>query len=425
MNRTHQIALFLFLCALLIYTIPITYNEWVAPFFHMVPAQDVVSASLLPMSILTRGDFYLDQYRRYITNNYPEPYFVAEVNHHLVTRYTVMPGILAVPVIGVARGAGWLTQTNLVFSAAKSAAAIITAITLLVFFYTACQMTNLATATWTSVAFAFGTGVWSTASQGLWQHTPSILLQTIALAFLLRGVKRGANAAAPAGIFLALVVITRPPTFVIAATMAIFFLLQFRPAFWKFALWTCPPILFALYYNTTVNGSPFSFGYQDVGAADFHFPQWNTIQELLFLPSRGVFIYSPFLLLAPIGVWSGWRTPRRNFFLFLAFAAIVYTGVMAAWGSLGGWAYGARMLTDILPQLTLLIIPVVEKFKWRGKCAFGASVAFAIFLQALGIWDYGLRFHADPANNLYSLENSEPLFYLRLYLAMFQEALGF
>jgi hypothetical protein len=36
-----------------------------------------------------------------------------------------------------------------------------------------------------------------------------------------------------------------------------------------------------------------------------------------------------------------------------------------------------------------------------------------------------LRFHADPTNNLYSIENSEPLFYLRLYLAMLQEALGF
>ena len=97
MSRTHRAALILFFIASIIYTFPITYNEFVGPFFHMVPAQDVVSASLLPMSILTRGDFYLDQYRRYITNNYPEPYFVAEVNNHLVTRYTVMPGVLAVP----------------------------------------------------------------------------------------------------------------------------------------------------------------------------------------------------------------------------------------------------------------------------------------------------------------------------------------
>lgn len=425
MSRTHCVAVLLFLVASVVYTIPITYNEWIVPFFHMVPAQDVVSASLLPMSILTRGDFYLDQYRRYITNNYPEPYFVAEVNNHLVTRYTAMPGILAIPVIGAARGTGWITQTNIVFSAAKLAAALITAFTLVAFFYAARRLTDLSTSTWMAVAFAFGTGVWSTASQGLWQHTPSILFQTIALGFLLRGLKRGAEAAAPAGLFFAFAVITRPPTFAIAATMTIFFLLQFRPAFWKFALWSLPPILFALYYNTTVNSSPLSFGYQDVGATNFHFPQWNTIWELLFLPSRGVFVYSPFLLLVPIGVWLGWRTPRRNFFLFLVLASIIYTGVMAAWGSLGGWAYGARMLTDILPQLALLIIPVIEKFDWRGKLVLGVSVAIAIFLQALGIWDYGLRFHADPTNSLYSFENSEPIYYLRLYFAMIQEALGF
>jgi hypothetical protein len=190
MNRTHQIALFLFLIALLIYTIPIMYNEWGTPFFHMIPAQDVVSASLLPMSLLTRGDFYLDQYRRYITNNYPEPYFVAEVNNHLVTRYTAMPGILAIPVIGAARGTGWITHTNIVFSAAKLAAALMTAFTLVAFFYVARRMTDLATATFVAIAFAFGTGVWSTASQGLWQHTPSILFQTIALGIFATRIER-------------------------------------------------------------------------------------------------------------------------------------------------------------------------------------------------------------------------------------------
>lgn len=77
--------LLLFAIALLIYAAPLAYNALVKPFFHAVPSQDVVSASLVPTSILTRGNFYLDQYRRYIANNYPEPSFAVEIGSVPVT----------------------------------------------------------------------------------------------------------------------------------------------------------------------------------------------------------------------------------------------------------------------------------------------------------------------------------------------------
>jgi hypothetical protein len=110
--------------------------------------------------------------------------------------------------------------------------------------------------------------------------------------------------------------------------------------------------------------------------------------------------------------------------VFLAIAVVGYTALMAAWGSLGGWAYGARMLTDILPAMCLLIIPAAEKLRGAPRAGLWIVIGFAIVLASLGIWDYGLRFHSDPANSVWSLENSEPVFYLRLYLVMIQETLG-
>jgi hypothetical protein len=417
-------AFILFVLAFSIYTAPLTFNALVTPFFHTLPSQDVVSATLLPASILSRGDFFLDQFRRFITNNFPEPYFVNDQTTHLVSRYPVMAGVLAVPFAGAGYGTRWIARTLHLYEIGKLSAAFITALTIVIFFFAARALTNRATAVMVTLAFAFGTGVWTTASQGLWQHTPSILFQTIAFWFLLRGFAQGAPAVAPAGLFLAWATIARPPVAIVAILFAGFVVIFFRPALLRFLVWTLPPVIFAFSYNTIINGSPFVFGYQEGAGQFFSFPRWEAILGLLFSSGRGLFIYSPFLLLAPLGLWQGMKSPRKFFYLALAISFVGYTGIMAAWGSLGGWAYGARMLTDTLPAMCLLIIPAVEQLHGAPRAGLWIVIGLSCVLASLGVWDYGLRFHSDPANSVWSLENSEPVFYLRLYLVMIQETLG-
>ncbi|MBI4789462.1 MAG: hypothetical protein HY782_20725 [Chloroflexi bacterium] len=417
MTSTQRAALVLFIIALVIYTFPLVYNALVTPFFNPVPSQDVVSASLAPVSLLTRGNFYLDQYRRFVANNYSEPNFVAEVNGHMVARTTVVSGVLALPFMGAGLGTGWLARTANVFDIAKLAAAVLTALAVLAFFFAARELTDTATSILVAVAFAFGSSVWATASQGLWQHTPSVLFQSIALWFLARGLRRGARAVIPAGLFLSLATIARPPVAVTAFVLTLFVLRHFRAALIPFGLAALPPLALALIYNAAVNGSPFVFGYQD--QVSFGFPQWEAFQGLLFSPSRGLFVFSPFLLLAPIGLWFGWLRERQHLYAYLAIAFIAYLTIMAAWGSLGGWAYGSRMLTDTLPVMCLLIIPAVERIRGRGRAALWVVVLFAAFAQMLGLWDYGVRFHA-AGNSVWSIENNEPWFYLKLYIEMAQ-----
>ncbi len=420
-NRTIlQRAFLLFALALLVYVAPLVFNALVTPFFHAIPSQDVVGASLVPMSVITRGNFYLDQYRRYIANNYVEQHFAADVNGHLVSLTPVMAGVLAVPFMGAGVGSGWIARTVHVFDVAKLAAALITAVSVIAFFFTASELSDLATSTFASFAFAFGSAVWVTASQGLWQHTPSVLFQSIALWYFARGIRRGPTALIPAGLYLSLAVISRPPVLVIALALALYVLFHARRALVPFVLSVLPPLALALVYNTLANGSPLVFGYQEGVADHFAFPTTEAIQGLLFSPSRGLFVFSPFLLLAPWGLVYGWVHDRRPLYVYLALAALAYLLVMAAWGSLGGWAYGARMLTDILPAMCLLIAPAVERMaKWRG--ALWGIALFAALVSSLGVWDYGVRFHADPANSVWSIENNEPLFYLRQYMFMFQE----
>ncbi len=424
MNSTRLRAFILFVIALAVYTAPQTFNALVTPFFHVIPAQDVVSASLVPVSLLTRGNLYLDQYRVFIKNNYPQPYFVAEVRNHLVSRYPIAAGMLALPFMGWGLGSGWIARTVYVFDVAKFAATVIAALTVVAFFFCARELTDLSTTTWATVAFAFGTSVWSTASQGLWQHTPSILFQSLAFWFLLRGQRAGGRALAPAGFFLSLAVVARPTNLVTALIFALYVLIYYRAAVPRFILWTLPPLALFLLYNYAMNGSPFVAGYQEGLIQDFGLPQWITLQGLLVSPSRGLFLFSPFLLLAPVGLAMGWQSKRKPFYVFLALAFVAYTALMASWNSLGGWSYGARMLTDALPAICLLMIPAVEKIRgnWRG--ALWGITFLAAVAQSLGLFDYGLRFFADPANNEWSIQNGEAIFYAKFYVSTIRQALG-
>lgn len=421
MPKTQRAVLILFVVVFFVYTFPLAYNALITPFFHAIPSQDVVSASLIPVSILTRDNFYLDQYRRYVTNNYSDPYFVAEVNNHLVSRYPIASGVLSLPFIGWGLGTGWIARTDNVFDVAKFSAMLMAALTVVAFFFCARELTDLSTSILTSAAFAFGTSVWSTASQGLWQHTPSILFQSLGIWFLLRGKRAGALAAAPAGIFFSLAVVSRPATIVTVAILSLYVLLEYRAAFVRFILWALPPAFLFFTYNYAINGSALVFGYQE--GVTLNFPQWEAIQGLLFSSGRGLFVYSPFLLLAPVGVWIGWVREHRDLYAYLALTFFAYTGIMAAWGSLGGWAYGARMLTDALPATVLLIVPVVERIRGGWRSAFWAVVILAAAVQSLGLYDYGVRFHAD-GNTVWSLEYNEPLYYVKLFISMAQETLG-
>lgn len=117
--------------------LPIAYNALVTPFFHVIPSQDVVANSLVPASIITRGNFYLDQYRRYIVNNYAEQHFAADVNGHLVSLTPIMAGVLAIPFMGAGFGTGWIARTVNVFDVAKFSAVLIAALAVLAFFLAA------------------------------------------------------------------------------------------------------------------------------------------------------------------------------------------------------------------------------------------------------------------------------------------------
>ena len=429
LSETRRVAVAVFVVTFAVYIFPFVYDLAYKPFFTWTAAQDIASTSLLPIALLEHGDFALDQFREFY-KTFDNTYFVAEVNGRLVSRSPVAAAVLAVPFYGVPLASGWiahppnawLTYPWTGYFVAKFAAALITALAVLMLFFCARELADTRTSAALALVFAFGTSAWSTASQALWQQTPSLLFQLIGIWFLLRGRRKGAYAVAPAAFFFSAATISRPNNAIPALLFTLYVVVEYRRAFLRWIAWSIPPVLFFLGYNATYNGSPFVIGYQDGVLQYTTVPQLEAILGLLFSPSRGLFVYSPFFILAVLGVWQARIEKERFFYLLAGLTAgfeVFLLSTFKVWD--GGWGYGTRMLTDTLPYLTLLLVPVLVYLRGVARFAFWVSLVYAVLLQSFGLWDYGVRWHwhwNNLAYNVWDIAENEPLFYFKQYVAM-------
>lgn len=119
---------------------------------------------------------------------------------------------------------------------------------------------------------------------------------------------------------------------------------------------------------------------------------WVGAYGLLFSPGRGLFIYSPLLLLLFWGLRPAWRRlPHRYFWLIAALCLSywLFYGSWFAWG--GAWGWGPRFLLPILP---LLMVFVAEAIEWANsaslmhhalRLALYVLVCLSLIVNLLGI----------------------------------------
>ena len=423
-------ALIIFVVSFAVYSIPPIYDLVHKPFFTWANGQDVASTSILPITLLEHGDFYLDEYRDFYNQNWHSPYFVAEVNGRLVSRSPVSAAVIAIPFYGIPLGTGWLRNPGYewltfawsAFFPAKFASAFFTALAVVMLFFCARELTDLKTSATIALLFGFGTSVWSTASQALWQQTPSILFQSIGIWFLLRGQRKGALAVAPAALFFSAATVSRTNDAIPAILFTFYILIQYRAAFVRWVGWAILPAVLVLVYNTIYNGSPLVFGYQDGVTQDILAPQLEGLAGLLISPSRGLLIYSPFLILSFLSFGLIQKEQAKLFYQFCGLVFILFIVSLSMWRYWdGGWGFGTRMLTDALPYACLLLIPAFQRLGHRARFVVLATGVYAALVQSFGLWDYGVRWHWHWDNwtyNVWDWVENEPLFYLKTYIVM-------
>src|SRR5208282_130008 len=150
-----------------------------------------------------------------------------------------------------------------------------------------------------------------------------------------------------------------------------------------FCLAAAPPLLLIPLYSWACFGSPFilpyslnaSFPQMKEGLYAIKSPDPETAFNLLFSPARGLFFWTPFLIIAGAGYSKLVHSDRRLFWLTYAIPLlhiIVISGRTWDWSA--GPTLGPRYLAPILPLLALPCALGVQRFPRLGIALAGYSI---------------------------------------------------
>ena len=370
-----------------------------------ISAGDAYPTRYLPFAIWGHGTVLLDpietvtsQGRERPTNlRQPHPgeafWMVPTPGGHLVSLYSVVLPVLIsplyVPAVAYVSQRGWTDQRidRVARIMEKLTASLLTALSAALLYVVLRRRSKASIATLLTVAYAFGTSTWVISSQALWQHGMGQLL-LVGLILLFTAPCTAPKALA-AGLVCGLIAGNRPADAVLAAALGIYAL--FWAGRWAALVVAAAsiPALLVLFYNVTVVGA-LGGAYELVGHLRFFRHDMRSgLAGLFFSPTRGLFVFSPFLVFLVLA----WRHPPRDRAergLTLAMGAGVIAQVLlyskTDWRA--GISWGPRFLTDLLPLLIWMLVPVVVALRRPGRACFMAAVGIAIAIESVGAFAY-------------------------------------
>jgi hypothetical protein len=253
-----------------------------------------------------------------------------------------------------------------------------------------------------SAVYGVASSTWSISSQSLYRQGFTELGFALLLCALLRDSESPTYAFWIGGA-VALLVSNAPHYLPFALLFSVFFLLRRPRRLWLF----CVPLVVAggleLAYNLHYFGSlagPHALSQSGSKPTLYH--SWEGLAGQLISPSRGLLIFIPWVAFALWGCVRAWKENRFGWERYLILGmAIVYTMHVRMGSWWAGWCFGPRYLTDFLPLLVFLVLPVWSEIRARPvlRVAFGVAVAVALWVQTVGACYYPRgRWDSFPGN---------------------------
>ncbi|MBY0589465.1 hypothetical protein K2X85_20000 [bacterium] len=287
-------------------------------------------------------------------------------------------------------------QADVVDRLAFSMGSMMVAVSAMLLLLTFARFVPIGWAVLLAGAYAFGTCVFSTSSQGYWQHSATSIYVAFSL-WILSRPQRLPRDGYLLGVAMAMATLSRPTMGVIALAIGVYFLIVDRRAFFRYAFAGLPFAIILLMSNHQLFGAPWRFGQTQLVdhamektgvAAIWQTPTLTGLAGLLGSPSRGLFVFSPFLLAAIPGFWLIWKDIRWRWMRAPALAAILVTLVEAHhfdwWG---GWSFGYRHLVDLSPILVTLVLPTANfiAHNVRLRVVWAIALAWSVLSQVVGV----------------------------------------
>ena len=310
------------------------------------------------------GGNYLSAYMPPSPDYAPGSYALLKHGDHTYTMYPIGASLLAVPAVAVRV---WIDPAFEAFVRQKvpdhfekAIASFYGAIAVALFFWTIfVNFNDVRIAVATAVIFGLGTSMWSTATHALWQHGP---LKSDAhpchASLVLCATQGGVGAVcqhSPSSILYHAANRRNSPPAVLSA----YVLICYRPWFVRFMLWAIYVAIPWMAFNIWTWGMvvpPYYLPGTAVSVGD-NSTFGEALLGNLISPARGLFVFSPVLIFAISGFWLAMRT-REGRSLHIAFGFIIalvwilVSHLMPWWG---GYSFGPRIMSDVLPFLTYFI----------------------------------------------------------------------
>jgi hypothetical protein len=368
------------------------------------------------LSIIRHGDANIDEY---VTRFSEAPWALRVENGHAWNVYPIGVPLLVLPLVWIWDKSAALGGIDLEAAIIRKypgsmdlcLASLITAGAVAFLFYYCRRRLSLPRALVLAFLFAFGTSAYSSASRGLWQHGPSMLFFLAALLIYELLPKHGFPALLSLGIVCGYSYGVRPGSLQFIVGFAVLVALETPRGLVPYLLGVSAGLAPMLTYNRIAFGT-WSSHYYRLVRDYFLNAHWQPVvyYDVLFSPSRGLFVFSPFLLYAGLRLSGAYRrrypwTRVEVFLGILCLAGWISVGSWPQWW--GGGSYGPRLLCELSPCMLILLIPVAQELSLEGTARKRLATAVFVIAGSLGIALHLRGAAAWAANNDWNMSSPD------------------
>ena len=418
-----------------------------------IQSEDTIPAIILPVTIIREGTFYADTYYKAIIEKYPHPddkkylkdlvpFYFRKVGGHYISAFPIMAGLLSTPIYYIPLLARLeITWDNLIILSHLSASLIL-ALSGGFFYLLLKKLIDDRKALLLTALYLFATVNFAMVSQALWQHGAVQLFTILSLLFLYRGSGRKIDTLT-SGLFLGLAILSRPtagillPYFILLAiylqkkelldkNLSMGSLIAVGKFKLIFLAGLLPALIFFIWYNATYFGSIANQGYASQIGGNWLTPFPQGFLGLWLSPSKGILIYSSVFIFSLVGFGLSLKNGVKKHLDQFIFISIVstHTLLLGSWKHwYGGYSFGYRMASDVIPFLILLLIPYLKSTVFtRTKILFYAAIVVSILFELMGLAFFDGIWHGTYDKGfwnqswLWSVQNSELVFNIRRLL---------